>query len=89
MYDLKLYIVDETRKSMKPLSDLEAILEAELEGQYTLEVIDVLENPQKAIEDKVFATPTLVKLHPPPVKKIIGDMSTKERLLTELGVIEE
>ena len=89
MYALKLYIVDETRKSMKLLNDLEEILQAELEGQYTLDVIDVLENPQKAIEDKIFATPTLVKLSPPPMKKIIGDVNTKERLLVELGVIEK
>ena len=89
MYDLKLYIVDETRKSTKLLNDLEEILHAELEGQYTLDVIDVLENPQRAIEDKIFATPTLVKVRPPPMKKIIGDVHTKERLLMELGVIEK
>ncbi len=87
MNELKLYIVGETRNSINLMDDLKMLLEKELRGQYSLEVIDVLKNPQKAIDDKIFATPTLVKVHPPPVKKVIGDLSTQRNVLMELGLI--
>ena len=88
MYRLKLYItVRETRNSIKLLNDLMAILEKDLDEPYSLEVIDVLDHPQKAIDDKIFATPTLVKVDPPPVKKIIGNLSDAERVLETLGLI--
>lgn len=88
MYRLKLYItVRETRNSIKLLNDLMAILEKELEEPYSLEVIDVLDHPQKAIDDKIFVTPTLVKVDPPPIKKIIGNLSDVERVLETLGLI--
>ena len=88
MYRLKLYItVRETRNSIKLLNDLMAILEKELEEPYSLEVIDVLDHPQKAIDDKIFVTPTLLKVDPPPIKKIIGNLSDVERVLETLGLI--
>lgn len=86
MPELKLYIVGETRKSMSLLNDLKSTLESALKGDYSLEVVDVLEDPQRAIDDKVFATPTLVKVHPPPVRKVIGDLSSGRDLLAKLGL---
>ena len=86
MYKLKLYIVGETRNTKRLLDDLKLILEKGLKELYSLEVIDVLDHPQRAIDDKIFATPTLVKVDPPPVKKIIGNLGDKEIVLEKLGL---
>ena len=83
---LKLYVTGKTDNSEKAISNLKAILETELKGLYTLEVIDVLEHPQLAEEDKILATPTLTKVLPPPVRKIIGDLSDKEKVLLGLDL---
>ena len=86
MYKLKLYIVGETRNTKRLLDDLKLVLEKGLMESYSLEVIDVLDHPQRAIDDKIFATPTLVKVDPPPVKKIIGNLGDKEIVLEKLGL---
>ena len=84
---LKLYITGQTANSEKALRNLKAVLKTTLEGAYTLEVIDVLKHPQLAEEDKILATPTLTKVLPPPVRKIIGDLSDKEKILLGLDLI--
>ena len=84
---LKLYVTSKTDSSEKAIRNLKVILETELKGLYTLEVIDVLEHPQLAEEDKILATPTLTKVLPPPVRKIIGDLSDKEKVLLGLDLI--
>ncbi len=66
---------------------LKNILEEEFQGIYALKVIDVLQNPQLAEEDKILATPTLSKILPPPVRKIIGDLSDRERVLIGLDLL--
>ena len=71
---------------MKTLKD---ILEQEFQGVYALKVIDVLKNPQLAEEDKILATPTLSKILPPPVRKIIGDLSDREKVLIGLDLLYE
>jgi circadian clock protein KaiB len=86
---LKLYILKQKADSRKAIVTLKSILETELKGRYSLEVIDVLENPQRAEEDKIIATPTLVKVSPPPVRKIVGDFSDKEKVLAGLGLTTE
>ena len=86
MYKLKLYIVGETRTSTKLLDYLKDIFEKDLEEPYTLEVIDVLDHPEKAIDDEIFATPTLAKVHPEQVRKVIGDLNDREMLLDKLGL---
>ncbi len=83
-YILKLYITGETVTSNKALLRLGNILEDELCGLYDLEVIDVLKNPQLAEDDKILATPTLIKVLPPPIRKIIGELSDKEKVLLGL-----
>jgi circadian clock protein KaiB len=66
------------------IANLRRICEQELDGQYQLEIIDVLEHPQLAEDDRVLATPTLIKQLPPPLRKVIGDLSDKEKVLLGL-----
>ena len=69
------------------LNTLREILEHEFKGVYVLKVIDVLKQPQLAEEDKILATPTLAKILPPPVRKIIGDLSDREKVLIGLDLL--
>ena len=66
---------------------LHNILEQDFNGIYALKVIDVMQNPQLAEEDKILATPTLAKVLPPPVRRIIGDLSDRERVLVGLDLL--
>ena len=86
-YILKLYVAGNTPNSMRALKTLKDILEREFRGVYALKVIDVLKNPQLAEEDKILATPTLAKILPPPVRRIIGDLSDRERVLIGLDLL--
>ena len=86
-YILKLYVAGNTPNSMRALKTLREILEREFRGVYALKVIDVLKNPQLAEEDKILATPTLAKILPPPVRRIIGDLSDRERVLIGLDLL--
>lgn len=88
-YVLKLYVAGNTPNSIRALKTLNAILEEEFKGVYALKVIDVLKNPQLAEEDKILATPTLSKILPPPVRKIIGDLSDREKVLIGLDLLYE
>ena len=86
-YILKLYVAGNTPNSMRALKTLRNILETEFKGVYALKVIDVLKNPQLAEEDKILATHTLSKILPPPVRRIIGDLSDRERVLIGLDLL--
>jgi len=88
-YILKLYVAGNTPNSIRALQTLNNILEKEFQGVYALKVIDVLKNPQLAEEDKILATPTLTKVLPLPVRKIIGDLSDRERVLIGLDLLYE
>lgn len=88
-YVLKLYVAGNTPSSARAIHTLNDILRKEFQGVYTLKVIDVLENPQLAEEDKILATPTLAKVLPPPVRKIIGDLSNREKVLIGLDLYED
>ena len=85
-YVLKLYVMGQTANSKKVIENLKSILNDELNGFYSLKVIDVWEHPNLAEEDKILATPTLTKVLPLPVRKIIGDLSDKEKILLGLGL---
>ncbi len=89
VYVLKLYVAGNTPNSLHALKTLNQILEQEFQGVYALKVIDVLKNPQLAEEDKILATPTLAKILPPPVRRIIGDLSDRERVLIGLDLLYE
>jgi circadian clock protein KaiB len=88
-YVLKLYVAGNTPSSMRALRTLNTILEKDFQGVYALKVIDVLKNPQLAEEDKILATPTLSRVLPPPVRKIIGDLSDREKVLIGLDLLYE
>ena len=86
-YILKVYVAGNTPNSMRALNTLREILESEFKGVYALKVIDVLKSPQLAEEDKILATPTLAKILPPPVRRIIGDLSDSEKVLIVLDLL--
>ena len=86
-WELRLYVAGQTPKSMAAFSNLKKLCEECLQGQYRIEVIDLLENPALAKGDQIFAIPTLVRKLPEPIKKIIGDLSNKERVLVGLNLI--
>jgi circadian clock protein KaiB len=81
MYEFRLYITGQTSKSEKAIMDFKSFLEEKLKGEYSLRVIDVLEDPEVAKYDKIFVTPTVVKVLPLPVRKAIGVFSGKEKEL--------
>ena len=86
-WELRLYVAGQTPKSMAAFSNLRKLCEEHLQGQYRIEVIDLLENPALAKGDQILAIPTLVRKLPEPIKKIIGDLSNKERVLVGLNLI--
>ena len=86
IYELRLYVAGKTTKSVTALNNLKKYCEEHLVDQYVIEVIDLLENPQLAEGDQIFAVPTLVKKVPEPVRKIIGDLSNEEKVLVGLNI---
>jgi circadian clock protein KaiB len=86
IYLLRLYVAGQTAKSIAAFANLKKICEEHLHGKYKIEVIDLLENPSLAQGDQILALPTLVRRLPPPVKKIIGDLSNTERVLVGLDI---
>jgi circadian clock protein KaiB len=86
-WQLKLYVAGKTIKSAAALSNLKKYCEEYLKGKYKIEVIDLLVKPQLAEGDQIFAVPTLVKKVPEPIRKIIGDLSNKEKVLVGLNII--
>jgi circadian clock protein KaiB len=85
-YELRLYVAGKTNKSATALANLQKICEEHLEGEYKIEVIDLLVKPQLAEGDQIFAIPTLVRKVPEPIRKIIGDLSNKEKVLVGLDI---
>ena len=85
-YLLRLFVTGKTPRAEKAIANLRLICEQDLGGQYELEVIDVLENPDVAEAEKILATPTLIKRLPPPLRRVIGDLSDKEKVLLGLDV---
>jgi circadian clock protein KaiB len=81
MWNLRLYVAGQTPKSMAAFANLKRICEEHLAGRYTIEVIDLVKDPQLAAGDQILAIPTLVRKIPSPIKKIIGDLSNTERFL--------
>ena len=85
-FELRLYVAGQTAKSMVAFANLKRICESHLAGQYSIEVIDLMQTPQLAAGDQILAVPTLVRRLPEPIKKIIGDLSNEERVLVGLDV---
>jgi circadian clock protein KaiB len=85
-YELKLYVAGQTPRSVAALTNLKRVCETHLAGRYTIDVIDLIENPRLAAGDQILAVPTLVRRLPEPIKKIIGDLSDEERVLVGLDI---
>jgi circadian clock protein KaiB len=85
-WELRLYIAGQTPNSIAAIANLKKICEDQLKGKYRIEVIDLLKQPQLAKGDQIIAIPTLVRRLPPPVKKIVGNLSKTERTLVGLDI---
>lgn len=85
-WELRLYVAGKTAKSVAAFENLRRICEEFLPGQYHIEVVDLVRQPQLAKGDQIVAIPTLVRKLPAPVRKIIGDLSNQERTLVGLQV---
>lgn len=83
---LKLYITGQTARSQRAIANLKRICEEELDGRFEMLVIDVLERPQLAEDEKILATPTVVKELPAPMRRIIGDLSDLKSVLVGLDL---
>lgn len=88
-YLLKLYITGQTARSERAITNLRHICRAALGNNYELVIIDILERPQLAEKEKILATPTLIRESPLPVRRVIGDLSDKEKLLLALDLQPE
>lgn len=87
-FNLRLYVAGQTPKAVRAFANLRQICDEHLAGRYTIEIIDLLENPQLGAGDQILALPTLVRRLPTPIKKIIGDLSNTERVLVGLDLRE-
>lgn len=85
-YVLRLFINGRTSRSVRAIENLRSICERELEGRYDLKIVDVLERPEIAEEEKILATPLLVREAPLPRRRIIGDLSDRDRVLEGLDL---
>ena len=88
-WELRLYVAGQTPRSLAAFANLKKICEEHLAGQYHIEVIDLIKQPQLASGDQILAIPTLVRKLPEPIRKIIGDLSDTERVLVGLNLREQ
>jgi circadian clock protein KaiB len=85
-YNLRLYVAGQTPKSNAAVANLRRICEEHLAGRYTVEVVDLLVQPQLAAGDQILAVPTLVRRLPAPLKRVIGSLANTERVLVGLDI---
>ena len=85
-YVLRLYVTGMTPRSTEAFASIKAICEDRLQGRYELEVIDIYQHPQLAIDEQIIAVPTLVKMLPAPLRRLVGDLSNEERVLLGLDL---
>jgi circadian clock protein KaiB len=83
-WDLCLYVTDHSPKCLRAIENLRHACEEHLAGCYTIEIVDLLENPRRAADDQILAVPTVVRRLPPPIRKVVGDLSDDDRLLVGL-----
>jgi circadian clock protein KaiB len=86
VFELRLYVAGQTPKAVRAFSNLRRICDEHLSGRYSIEVIDLIDNPALGRGDQILALPTLVRRLPTPIKKIIGDLSNTERVLVGLDL---
>ena len=86
---LRLYIAGQSPKSLDAFANLSRVCEEHLAGRYEIEVVDLIEHPERASGDDILAIPTLVRRLPGPLRKIIGDLSDTDRVLVGLAIVPE
>ena len=86
-YKLRLFVTGSTPRSNRAIENMRKICQESLDGRYDLEIIDVYEHPEATRELQIVATPTLVKMLPEPLRRIIGDLSDRERVLAGLNLL--
>ena len=86
IWNLRLYVAGQTPKSIEAFSNLKEICETYMKGHYSIEVIDLVENPELAKEDQILAIPTLIRKLPEPIRKIIGTLANEEKVLIGLDI---
>ncbi|MBI4785367.1 MAG: circadian clock protein KaiB [Oscillatoriophycideae cyanobacterium NC_groundwater_1537_Pr4_S-0.65um_50_18] len=85
-WQLRLYVAGQTPKSVTAFANLKKLCEEHLQGQYHIEIVDLLQHPELAKQDQILAIPTLVRRLPPPLRQIIGDLSNREKVLVGLDL---
>ncbi|BAT53828.1 hypothetical protein NOS3756_27910 [Nostoc sp. NIES-3756] len=85
-YVLRLYVAGNTLKSMRAIQMLKKICEKYLEGRYEMEIIDIYQQPETLEKDHIFAVPTLIKELPPPLQKLIGDLTNVDKVIIALDI---
>jgi circadian clock protein KaiB len=89
IWQLRLYVAGQSPKSLRAFANLKTLCEEHLDGVYDIEIIDLVEHPALARSDDIVAIPTLVRRLPPPIRKIIGDLSNTQRVLVGLQIQTE
>lgn len=87
MYLLRLYVSGQTTRSVRAIENLKQLCENYLKGRYEIEIIDIYQQPERLKDEQIIGVPTLIKQLPPPVRKVIGDLSDTERVLVGLALV--
>jgi circadian clock protein KaiB len=87
LYQFRLYVAGEAQNSAQALANLTAICRASIPDRFNIEIVDVFKEPGRTLDDGVFMTPTLLKLHPGPIRKIVGTLSDAATVLQALGLL--
>jgi circadian clock protein KaiB len=88
-YLLRLYVTGMTPRSLRAIENIKIICQEHLEGRYELEIIDIYQQPELAKDRQIIAAPTLIKELPPPLRRFIGDLSDKEKILIRLDLVPQ
>lgn len=86
-WDLRLYVAGQTPRSLAALANLKDLCETHLSGKYSIEIVDLAQHPELARRDNIVAIPTLVRTLPEPIRKIIGDLSNRDKVLVGLELL--
>ena len=87
-YVLRLYVTGMTVRATRAIQNIRSICDEHLQGRYDLQVVDIYQQPALATAEQIIAAPTLVKTHPLPLRRIVGDMSRRDRVLLGLGLVQ-
>ncbi|MBD0335902.1 MAG: thiol-disulfide isomerase [Cyanobacteria bacterium Co-bin13] len=85
-YVLRLYVASNSLRSLRAIQRIQKLCEERLPGRYELEIVDIYQDPERLEQDQVFAVPTLIKQLPPPLQRLIGDMTDMDKLITCLDL---